>query len=191
MKEKEANLVISAQEGDPAAMEELFLMNREKIFGLAFQYVRNHQDAEDLLQEIFFRAFGSLSGFDPGRGASFSTWLYRIGINVSINFLRKKKLELKHRQAEENCMSQPDGCRSNPERQLLSREILESVERCLDELSPRQRMIFILKHFQGLKVREIAETMKCSEGSVKKQLFRAVKRLQGKLAIFFPQGVTS
>lgn len=160
------------------------MMNKEKIFGLAFQYVRNHQDAEDLLQEIFFRAFGSLSGFDPGRGAAFSTWLYRIGINVSINFLRKKKLELKHRQAEENCMSQQDDCRSDPERQLLSREILESVERCLDELSPRQRMIFILKHFQGLKVREISQVMKCSEGSVKKQLFRAVKRLQGKLAIF-------
>jgi RNA polymerase sigma-70 factor (ECF subfamily) len=191
MKETEVDLVISAKGGNQPAMEALFVMNREKIFSLAFQYVGNRQDAEDLLQEVFFRAFGALRTFDPHKGAAFSTWLYRIGINTSINFLRKRKLESKIRQPEEH-LSLTTGCPpTDPEQEMLSDEISQRLERGLNELSPRQRMVVVLKHYQGLKVKEIAGMMKCSEGSVKKQLFRAVRGLKKKLTILYQQGAAS
>jgi RNA polymerase sigma-70 factor (ECF subfamily) len=191
MKEAEVNLVISAKAGNQLAMEALFVTNREKIFSLAFQYVGNRQDAEDLLQEIFFRAFGALGTFDPHKGAAFSTWLYRIGINTCINFLRKRKLESKMRQSGEH-LSRPTDCLpSDPEQRMLAEEIGLGLERGLNELSPRQRMIVVLKHYQGLKVKEIAGMMKCSEGSVKKQLFRAVRGLKKKLTTLYQQGAAS
>lgn len=189
MKIDEHELVTRAQKGDHTAMEELFMRNKEKIFSLAYRCTGNRQDAEDLLQEIFSRAFLALmkNKFNPRANAAFSTWLYRIGINCSISFLRKnKKHYMNHLEPDEDNdpLDNVDSGDPGPEQSALKQEIRDKVNKGLNTLSAKQRMIFVLRFYQGLQVNEIAQYMKCSEGSVKKQLFRAVSKLREKLTFF-------
>jgi RNA polymerase sigma-70 factor (ECF subfamily) len=180
----EGHLVALAKLGDNTAFEELYLQNKEKIFHLIFRYTRSRQDAEDLLQETFFRAFFSIRRFDARGGAAFSTWLFRIGINCSINFVKKHKKQRAQREYREPLPGDSLDCRrSNPEETAAFNELVAELEAGLNSLPARQRMIFVLKHHEGLKAREIAHLMKCSEGSVKKQLNRAMAKLVKKLAV--------
>jgi len=180
-------LVSAAQKGEDSAFEELYMQNKEKIAAVVYYYVGNRQDAEDLLQEIFIQAFLSINKYSSRPGVRFSSWLYRIGINISINFLRKKK-----RQHGFQCGTDPETVDiaaanphvATPEHSALNKEIREDFQSALDVLSPQQRMVFVLKHFQGLKVGDIARSMGCREGSVRKQLFRAVSKLRAKLHYF-------
>ena len=169
-------------------MEALYAMNREMIFRLAFQYVGNTADAEDLLQEIFIKAFSAISSFNPDKGGAFSTWVYRICVNTSINFLKRKKLEQQTADSRKNILpGQEHSTSRTPETNTLDEEIRTKLNQALNTLSAKQRMIFTLKHFQGLKIKEIATIMKCSEGSVKKQLFRAVNGLKTSLHPLGPE----
>jgi RNA polymerase sigma-70 factor (ECF subfamily) len=178
----EQHLVALAKLGDNTAFEKLYLHNKEKIFHLTFQYTRNLQDAEDLLQEIFSRAFLSINQFKGVDNATFSTWLFRIGINCSINFIQKHKKQTTHWELHHEIPGDKIAREySNPEETAALKEMEEELEAGLDNLSPKQRMIFTLKHHEGLKVKEIAQMMKCSEGSVKKQLHRAMSTLVKKL----------
>lgn len=181
----EQRLVALAKMGDPTAFEELFMRNKEKIFNLTYRYTGSRQDAEDLLQETFSRAFLSIGRFKALGDASFSTWLYRIGINCSINYLRKHK-NRRHRQVEGQVhhvvMAAAASSQANPEETAVLAEMEQELEAGLDQLSPKQRMIFLLKYQQGFKAREIAAHMNCSEGSVKKQLARAMQKLVNLLA---------
>lgn len=176
----EQRLVALAKMGDPTAFEELFMLNKEKIFNLTYRYTGSRQDAEDLLQETFSRAFLSIKKFKALGDAAFSTWLYRIGINCSINFLKKHK-NRRHRQVEGEihtaAMAMVSCDKANPEEAAVISEMEQQLEAGLEQLSPKQRMIFLLKHQQGLKAREIAAHMNCSEGSIKKQLARAMEKL--------------
>jgi RNA polymerase sigma-70 factor, ECF subfamily len=184
MTDDEGHLVALAKLGDNTAFEELYLQNKEKIFHLTFRYTRSRQDAEDLLQETFFRAFFSIRRFDARGGAAFSTWLFRIGINCSINFVKKHKRQMSYRENREPLPGDTMDCEgSNPEETAAFNELVAELEAGLNSLSARQRMIFVLKHHEGLKAREIAQLMKCSEGSVKKQLNRAMAKLVKKLAV--------
>ena len=186
MNVEELELIVNARQGDNRAMEALYSMNREMIFRLAFQYVGNSADAEDLLQEIFIKAFSAIKSFDPNRGGAFSTWVYRICVNTSINFLKRKKLEQTVADSRKNILPGQDHKISRtPERNAMDEEI--RLASALDTLSAKQRMIFTLKHYQGLKIKEIATIMKCSEGSVKKQLFRAVNGLRTSLHALGPE----
>lgn len=182
----EQRLVNLAKLGDNAAFYELYCLNKERIYHLAYQYTRNLQDAEDLLQEIFTRAFLSISQFKADEQARFSTWLFRIGINCSINFVKSKKFHLSRTVSSDyipvEAIPQTNAADS-PEARLLLEEMSGQLERGMTALSAKQRMIFVLKHFQGLKTKEIAEHMKCSEGSIKKQLSRAFETLMKKLAV--------
>ncbi len=186
-KEEELRLVTRAQDGDHTAMEELYMMNKESIFRLAYRYVGNRQDAEDLLQEIFSKAFVAVTKkkYTPQAGAGFSTWLYRVGINCSISYLRKhKKFVVNHQQVEYerdddyDPLDKADAPGPGPEHSAQMLEIREQVDAGLNNLSAKQRMIFILRFYEGLQVNEIAQYMKCSAGSVKKQLFRGVAKLR-------------
>lgn len=181
---QEQHLVARAKSGDNTAFEELYIQNKEKIFNLTFHYTRSPQDAEDLLQETFSRAFLSIHQFNAHDSAAFSTWLYRIGINCSINFIKKRKKQMPQPELNRKIPGDALACeRSNPEETAALNEMLEKLEAGLDSLSPKQRMIFTLKHHEGLKAREIALLMKCSTGSVKKQLNRAMSSLVKKLSI--------
>jgi len=183
----EENLVKLAQEGNKEAMRALFDDNKKRIFHLAYQYVKNAEDAEDILQDTFIKTFNSLDKYDNQVGSSFSTWLYRIGINCSIDYLRrnKKSKDTDGMDDFSNIASHNDD--SNPEYKSLIKEAREKIEVFLNRLSAKQRMIFILKHYQQLTTKEIAECMNCSEGSIKKQLFRAVGEMKKHFKNFFTE----
>jgi RNA polymerase sigma-70 factor (ECF subfamily) len=180
----EQHLVALAKLGDNTAFEKLYTQNKEKIFHLTFQYTCNQQDAEDLLQETFSRAFLSIDQFKGRDNATFSTWLYRIGINCAINFIQKHKKQMTPSKLHHKIPGDTVAItHSNPEETTVFNEMITELERSLDSLSPKQRMIFTLKHHEGLKAKEIAQLMKCSEGSVKKQLHRAMATLVKRLSI--------
>ncbi len=178
----ELALVRLAKDGDKEALRTLFEENKRKIFALAFQYTKNAEDAEDILQETFIRAYRFLNKFDFQNGVSFSPWLYRIGINCSIDYLRRHRKD-REKNSEfgslENISS--DDADSNPEHVRHRKEIREKIDLVLNKLSGRQRMIFILRHYQQLSTKEIADYMNASEGSVKTQLFRAISSVKESL----------
>ena len=178
-------VIQSAQEGNKEALRLLFEENKQRIFSLAYQYVKNAEDAEDILQETFIKAYKALDKFDYRNGASFSPWLYRIGINCSIDYLRRhKKGKEKYRDMVDIDNISSGNLDSDPEHTRRKREIREKIDQTLDRLSAKQRMIFILRHYQQLSTKEIAEYLKCTEGSVKKQLFRAVQAIKQHLKSF-------
>jgi RNA polymerase sigma-70 factor (ECF subfamily) len=178
----EKALLQLVRDGDREALRLLFEENKKKIFCLAYQYTKNAEDAEDILQETFIKAYRFLDKFDFEKEASFSPWLYRIGINCSIDYLRRnrmnreKKLEM---ESLENVSS--NDAASDPEQLRREKELKEKIDRLLNKLSGRQRMVFILRHYQQLSTKEIADYMNSTEGSVKKQLFRAVTFLKQRL----------
>jgi len=178
-------IIQSAQEGNKEALRLLFEENKQRIFSLAYQYVKNAEDAEDILQETFIKAYKSLDKFDYRNGASFSPWIYRIGINCSIDYLRRhKKRKEKYRDMDDIDNISSGNSDSDPEHTRRKREIREKIDHTLNRLSARQRMIFILRHYQQLNTKEIAECLKCTEGSVKKQLFRAIQAMKQHLKGF-------
>ncbi len=152
---------------------------------LAFRYLRNQADAEDVLQETFIKAFHSLPRYNPDKGLNFSCWLNKICINASIDALRRNKAKGTPVTAVEEAADMPDlSNSSDPERTARNREIRERIDGALDKLSPKQRLIFTLRHYQEYSIREIAEHMETTEGSTKKHLFRAVETLKKRLKRF-------
>jgi RNA polymerase sigma-70 factor (ECF subfamily) len=182
---KEEVLIKQAQDGDKGALKMLYEENKKKIFYLAYQYVHNAEDAEDILQETFIRAFHSLPKYDFQNGAGFSPWLYRIGINCSIDYLRRNKRARETRGIDDFPNIPSNSQDSDPEYSSMLKGIRERIDVFLNKLTEKQRMIFVLKHYQELSIKEIAEYMNCSEGSVKKQLFRAVGAIKKQFEDFF------
>lgn len=176
---EELIVIQQALEGNREAFRQLFEDNKKKIFSLAYQYTKNLEDAEDILQETFIKAYNALNKYRLQDDSNFSSWLYRIGINCSIDHLRKNKMK-KDKYFDENNLQSgpPDNEHSNPEYSGQLREVRKNLEQILNRLPTGQRMVFILRHYQQLSVKEIAEYMKCSEGSVKKQLFRAFSSIK-------------
>jgi RNA polymerase sigma-70 factor (ECF subfamily) len=178
----ELALVRLAKDGDKEALKALFEENKRKIFALAFQYTKNAEDAEDILQETYIKAYRFLDKFDFQNGVSFSPWLYRIGINCSIDYLRRHRKD-RDKNSEfgslENISS--NDANSDPEHVRHRKEIREKIDHALNKLSGKQRMVFILRHYQQLSTKEIADYMNASEGSVKTQLFRAVSAVKESL----------
>jgi len=184
----EIALVQSAQEGNMDAFESLMKNNRQRIFALAYQYTKNAEDTEDIFQETFIKAYNNIQKFRVGKETSFTAWLYRIGINCSIDHLRKHK---RHRETTADGLdiqklpSSEKG--SDPEKHQQTTEIRTKTEEVLKTIAPRQRMVFILRHYQQMNIKEIAEYLECSEGSVKKQLFRAIGSFKKQFKSFIPE----
>jgi RNA polymerase sigma-70 factor (ECF subfamily) len=178
----EKAIVQSAQEGNTEAFRMLFEENRKRIFALAYQYTRNAEDAEDILQETFIKTYNHLNKYKLENDSSFSSWIYRIGINCSIDYIRRKK-DKRNNYSDWDKLEPtlPDDKNSNPEHTTGLEELRHKISSLVEGLSPRQRMVFILKHYQQLSIKEIAEHLGCSEGSVKKQLFRAISAIKNPL----------
>ena len=171
----ETALIRSAKQGDAEALKMLFEANKKKIYALAYQYTKNVEDTEDIFQETFIIAYNSLHTFRIEADTHFSAWLYRIGINCSIDHIRKNKKRKEYSPENLDIQNMPDTKDSiGPEHTHQQKEIREKTDFVLKTISPRQRMVFILRHYQQLSIKEIAEYLNCTEGSVKKQLFRAV-----------------
>ncbi len=181
----EMTLIRTAREGDHDAFRALFDAHHGRIFGLAYHYLKNLSDAEDVLQETFIRAHRFLGTYDPGRGQGFGVWINRICIHCSIDALRKarrRNSEGLEEKAVDTLSAQAPG--DDPERVARSREIRANIDRALERLSPRQRMIFAMRHDMGFTTREIAASIGATEGSVKTHLFRAVDALKKRLRRF-------
>ncbi len=182
----EGDWVALAKAGDRSAMHELYERNRSRIFSLAYRYAGNAADAEDILQDSFIKAFSSLGKCQLNENAYFATWLYRIAVNCSLDHIRRRRTRESYADTEWSANlpvdSENEGSAS-PEREYLRDEMRRQVQRGLAKLSKRKRMAVVLRHYQQLKIGEIAAAMGCSQGSVKRQLFRALAQLKKELPV--------
>ncbi len=188
MNSHEKNLILKAQSGQSNAFNQLIIRHDQRILQILVAIMGNLADAQDVYQETFLKAFLNIRSFRFE--SEFSTWLTRIAINLALNERRKKKLKQwfslnSHNQGERQLNGKDLLTHENPEVDVINQELNQLVQNAMQKLSPQQRAIFILKHFQGYKIKEIAETLKCTEGTVKNQLFRAIQKLNKKLQPYF------
>ena len=185
----DADLIRLAQSDDTDAFCELAERYARRIYLLAFHYCRNAQDAEDLSQEVWLKAYQSLRGFRSD--ASFYTWLRRITINTFLNHQRSRSF-LKQGQTtiaqflafDANTTNIPSDVAS--EKALLNKMLFENVMSALAELTPSQRLTFLLRHYEGMSYEEIANAMNCSIGTAKKSVWRAIAKLRARLDVVEP-----
>jgi RNA polymerase sigma-70 factor (ECF subfamily) len=184
-------LIRRAQAGDQDAFSMLARTFERRIYMLALHYTRDPHDAEDLSQEVWLKAFRSLNTF---RGdASFYTWLRQIMVNTFLNHQRGETLRWKEMRSDpfdEAGMQISDGFSfalneraEDVEEHFQQKMLVEKVFRALGELTPQQRLIFLLKHREGMTYDEISKALSCSTGTVKKALFRAVMKLRQELGV--------
>jgi RNA polymerase sigma-70 factor (ECF subfamily) len=183
-------LIHEAQSGSHAAFEQLVHAHDQAVLKLAIRITGSQSDAQDIYQEAFLKAYMKLDGFRFE--CSFSSWIYRIVTNVCLDHLRKNRNHRKNDSVEGNVEGDeydllnqvPDGRpANNPEQQLFSQEMRAHILCALQRLTPRERMVFELKYFQGLKLRTVGEILNTSEASIKNSLFRATKKLRFQLAV--------
>jgi RNA polymerase sigma-70 factor (ECF subfamily) len=141
----------------------------------------NQQDAEDVVQDSFLRAYRQLASFDER--ASFGTWMYRIATNCSLDLVRARNRR-NDRQAPadegraEDPMAQLPSTDPTPERIALSGEVREKVAEAMEDLSPTERTAFVLRHFEGMRMEEVGRVLECQPGAAKHSVFRAVQKLR-------------
>ena len=182
----ETDLIRRAQADDTDAFCELAKRHARRIYLLALHYCRNAQDAEDLSQEVWLKAYQSLNGFRFD--ASFYTWLRRITINTFLNHQRSRSF-LKQGQTTVVQFLAFDSTTANiasdvaSENRLFNRVLFENVMNALAELSPSQRLIFLLRHYEGMSYDEIANAMNCSIGTAKKSVWRVITKLRARLDV--------
>ena len=140
----------------------------------------NQQDAEDVVQESFLRAYRQLGKFDDR--ASFGTWLYRIVANCSLDLVRARKRRSEHLAPAEDAAEDPvanlPAHDPTPERSALSGELRERVEEAMKELSETERAAFVLRHYEGMRIEEVSRILECQPGAAKHSVFRAVQKLR-------------
>ena len=165
--------------GDANAFEELVLRYEKTVYNLALRMVGDRDDAFDMTQEAFIKAYGSLSSF---RGDSkFSVWIYRITTNVCLDFLRsksrKQQVSLTVSDDDEDAQLDIPDPKADPEQQLIKKISMQSVEEGLKTLPDKQRQILVMREIGGMSYAEIGKALSIEEGTVKSRIFRARKRL--------------
>jgi RNA polymerase sigma-70 factor (ECF subfamily) len=183
---EEQAVVRNAQAGDRLAFEELVHRYDREVLRLALNLVHKPEDARDIYQESFLRVYRNLHRFRFE--CSFYTWLYRIVTNVALDHLRRRT---SRREDQAPVPEEADGgtrdffdrqpevrAAANPEKRLLGEELGQHIQAALTKLSPRERMVFEMKHYQGMKLRAIGDMLGTSEETVKNSLFRATRKLR-------------
>lgn len=185
-KDYEIELIKKAQSGEMKSFEELVYRYDRKVMNIAYHYRNNKEDANDIYQEVFMRVFKGIKNFQFK--SEFSTWLYRITANVCISFKEKNsRVEIdsldKNVFDGDESISFADSLKGDSRTDSLtnSAEISKYVNIALDKLPNQQKLAFTLKYFDGLKIKEIAKVMGCSDGAVKKYIFIATNKLRGQL----------
>ena len=175
-------LILLAKQGNDSAFRELYEIHYEMIYRLAYRYVKNQSDAEDILQETFIKAFKAIQKFDFEISSNFSAWIYQICVRCSYDFHRKRKKRKSDRTASLSEMyREPESQNPSPENMAIANQTMRQVKNAMHVLSPKQRVIFDLRHLQHKALKEIAERLQCSPSTVKKQLERAVTKLRVQL----------
>jgi RNA polymerase sigma-70 factor (ECF subfamily) len=185
----DTQLIRAAQQGNVAAFEELVRSYDRAVLRLAVHLTGSPEDGQDIYQEAFLRAYTNLERFRFE--CSFYTWIYRIVTNLCLDHLRKRSsrsrdlvTSISPEGEEEQVLDRmPDQRPSaSPERSFAGRELRACIVRALGRLSPRERMVFELKHYHGMKLRTVAGILNTTEGTIKNTLFRATHKLRTQLA---------
>jgi RNA polymerase sigma-70 factor (ECF subfamily) len=180
MEGMEAAVVAQVLAGDRDAFRTLVDAHSRSIFNLAYRMTGNEQDADEVVQETFLRAYKSLDRFEAR--SKFSTWVYRIAVNRCLDMLEKKKITGDYTISDdadpEEQTVQVASTDAGPERQLLSREANEKIASAMKLLTPTERIAFTLRHMEGQSIEEISRTLKVKENAAKNTIFRAVKKLR-------------
>lgn len=183
---EEQALIRRARRGDLEGYNELVRRYQERIYATIYHMTANHEDANDLAQETFIKGYQALKSFKGG--SSFYTWLYRIAVNKTINFLkqRKNRTHLSLNDLDFNAEHDPDlvalVSEKTPRRETALKELQEKLNEALLKLSEPHRLVVTLHDVQGLAHEEIAEIMECNIGTVRSRLFYARQQLQGYLS---------
>ena len=187
----ERGLVAEAQGGCRAAFEELVRRYDRDVLRLALNLMKRPEDARDVYQEAFLKVYRNLHRFRFE--CSFYTWLYRIVTNVCLDHLRRRQARPEDQAPDMNSGNHDEGITDfferqreqrptlDPERRLIGKEIQARLALAMEMLSPRERVVFEMKHYQGLKLRAIGEALGTTEETVKNSLFRATRKLRGQL----------
>jgi RNA polymerase sigma-70 factor (ECF subfamily) len=192
MEVNDNELIVQAQRGSTTAFEQLVYRYDRQVLSMAARFTGSNEDAKDVYQEVFLRVYRALPRFEFR--SQFSTWLYRIVKNVCLTHQQQVRKE------PQISLDQPfdsaDGSqpltlldtiadKSVTDRGALDSEISEHVQAAMNDLSPKQKMVFVMRHFEGYKLKEIASVMNCTEGTVKKYLFTATERMRKNLREVF------
>jgi RNA polymerase sigma-70 factor (ECF subfamily) len=188
MAQNDQNLIDRICSGDQTAFYDLVGQYKKKIYHLAYDITGNHHEAEDVSQEVFMKVFRALKTFR--RDAKMSSWLHQITVNASIDSLRRKSVrhakstgELDNVSIQENLVAS-SAHDFDPVQSTESAQIQNRISRALQKISPRERTVFVMCHYNGLKLNETAEILNVTIGTVKSLLFRAIRKLRKELSPF-------
>lgn len=190
VKMDEPELIRAAQRGDQRAFEQLVRLYDQNVLRLALNLLRSPEDANDIYQEAFLRVYKNLQTFRFD--CSFHTWLYRIVTNLCLDALRKRRVRREENtvvETSEGFLDRMDTVEesradSNPQRQLMSRQLQKRIQEVLGGLTPRERAVFEMRHYQGLRLRAIGDMLGTSEEAAKNCLFRATQKMRAALGDF-------
>ena len=187
---EEAELIRAVQQGDQSAFEALVRSYDQSVLGLAMNLLRSPEDARDAYQEAFLRVYKNIHLFRFD--CSFYTWLYRIVTNICLDHLRKRKIrreepamvETADGMIDRTYTMEEDRAAGDPERSLWNRQLSSQIYSALEQLTPRERMVFELRHYQGMRLRAIGEILETTEEAAKNCLFRATQKMRAGLGDF-------
>lgn len=174
----DSDLIIRAAGGDAAAFQALVERHRSMVYRVAFQFAGNHHDAEDIAQDVFIKVYRSLGTFR--HDAQLTSWLYRIAMNACIDHRRRQTPAFSAPfgdEAEHKLLNTPEE-RPGPEARAYAGQLGDVLQAEIARLPPGQRIVFLMRHYHGLKLGEIAQALDLAEGTVKRQLHAAVHRLR-------------
>ena len=185
---EERELVERARKGETGAFRELVERHKKNVYYLALDLTGNHYDAEDLSQEVFIKAYQNIGDFRSD--GKMSSWLYRIAVNTNINMYRRKSHRARKTHdslddlspTQEHAISRRSD--SSPEQTAEAGMIQEHIDKAMDKLTPRERSMFVLRHYNDLPLRDIAYIHGVKEGTVKSMLFRTLQKLQKELSFY-------
>lgn len=186
----EAAIIRAAQQGDQEAFEQLVRSYDQNVLRMALNLLHSQEDARDIYQEAFLRVYRNLPKFRFE--CAFSTWLYRIVANLCLDQLRKRKVRREEPSSMETSGGQMDRFQFlpeqradvDPERQVMSAEVSSRMQEVLQRLTPRERLVFEMRHFQGMRLRSIGEALGITEEAAKNCLFRATQKMRTALGSF-------
>jgi len=174
----DTDLICRAAGGDSFAFQALVERHRSMVYRVAYQFAGNHHDAEDIAQEVFIKVYRSLDRFR--QDAQLTSWMYRIVMNACIDHRRRQRPAVAApfgEEAEQRMLNTPED-RPDPEERAYAGELGQVLESEIGRLPNGQRVVFVMRHHQGMKLCEIAEALGLAEGTVKRQLHAAVHRLR-------------
>lgn len=188
---KDFQLIQKAQKGDMQAFEELLFKYDRAVMNIAASFRNNEEDAKDIYQEVFMRVYKGLKKFRFD--SEFSTWLFRIAANVCISYHQRKKRHrldsidktIGYEDDTSTSVSETIDSGVHTDSLTIEEDTFQHINKALLELPAQQKLVFTLKYYDGYKIREIAEIMNCTDGTVKRYLFTATNKMRNKLKALY------